>query len=278
MTASTTDPAAGPTAAPAAAPADCREDRLLGGRVRLGQPAVGYRVAIDPLLLAAAVPAQPSESLLELGCGSGAASLCLLARVPACRVVGLELQPEMARLARANAALNGRAESFRVLDGDLLAPPAELEAAFDQVFMNPPYQAAGATRPAQHAGRGLAHHEGAARLADWIAAGLGRLRHKGRLTLIHRADRLDDILAALAGRAGGVAVLPLWPYAGRPAKRVIVQARKGSRAPLTLLPGLALHEAGRRYSAAAEAILNEAAALPLALAHPTSSRQAPHAE
>src|SRR5699024_3864815 len=122
--------------------AETSECCLLGGRVRLLQPAQGYRVAIDPVLLAAAVPARPGEKLLELGCGSGAASLCLLARVEGVDVTGLELNRELAELARRNAALNG--PKLTVIEGNLLVPPGELAGDFDQVFMNPPYLAAGA--------------------------------------------------------------------------------------------------------------------------------------
>jgi tRNA1(Val) A37 N6-methylase TrmN6 len=238
-----------------------REDRLLDGRVRLRQPREGYRVAIDPVLLAAAVPASADERILDLGCGSGAAALCLLARVPECTLVGLERQPALARLAGENAALNGLGARFRVVEGDLLAPPKGLGADFDQVLCNPPFQTAAAAQPARHAERAAAHREGEAELADWIAAGLALLRPKGRLNLIHRADRLDEILALLRPAAGEVAVLPLWPKVGRPAKRVIVQARKASRGPLRLLPGLVLHGDDGAYSAAAQAILRGGAAL-----------------
>lgn len=238
-----------------------KESRLLDGRVALLQPARGYRVAIDPVLLAAAVPASAGERLLELGCGSGAAALCLLARVPAASVTGLELNPELAALARENARRSGL--RLEVLEGDLLAPPAQLPAKFDQVLMNPPFLAAGSATASGVATRAAANIEGAATLADWIAAALARLEWGGRLTLIHRADRLDEILALLRGRAGALRVLPLLPVAGRAARRVIVGARKGSRAPLMLLPGLVLHEADGSFTPAAQKVLREAR--PLAL-------------
>ncbi len=243
------------------------EDRLLGERVVLLQPAAGYRAAIDPVLLAAAVPARDGEAVLELGCGAGAAALCLLARVPGCHVAGMEVQPALAALARRNAARNGVAERFTVVEGDLGNPPPALldlaprPAGFDHAMLNPPFLPAGRDTPPPDALGATARQEGEAGLAEWIAAARRRLRPGGTLTLIHRADRVDAVLAALAGRFGGIALIPLWPRAAEPARRIVVRARKGSRAPAILAPGLVLHQADGRYTAAAEAVLRHAAAL-----------------
>src|SRR6185503_15880751 len=90
-------------------------------------------------------------------------------------------------------------------------------------------------------------------LRDWLEAGMKRVVSGGTLTAILRADRLNEALAALP--LTGVVVLPLWPRAGEPARRVIVQARKGSRAPFRLIPGLILHDRTGAYTATADAIL-----------------------
>jgi tRNA1(Val) A37 N6-methylase TrmN6 len=239
------------------------DDALLGGRVRLRQPREGYRVAIDPVLLAAAVPASDGDRVLDIGSGVGAASLCLAARV-GCRIVGLERDRALAALARDNLARNDFAARLEVIEGDLLQPPAALvPGSFVQVMANPPYLEAARASPSPHAGKTSASVESEAALADWIGFGLTMLRDKGGLTLIHRADRLGDILAALAGRAGGITVFPLWPGEGKPAKRILVQAQKGSAAPLTLAAGLVLHRADGRNTEAAEAILRHGAPLPL---------------
>lgn len=240
------------------------EDALLGGRVRLRQPVEGYRVAIDPVLLAAAVPAGPTDTVLDIGCGVGAAGLCLAARVPGCRIVGLEREAALARLAETNAAENEISARLAIIEGDLLDPPAALvPGSFTQVMANPPFLEAAKASPSPLAAKASAAIEGEATLADWLRFALGMLGNKGGLTLIHRADRLGDILAGLAGRAGGVIVFPLWPGAGKPAKRILVHARKGSAAPLVLAPGLVLHRADGGNTEAAEAILRRAA--PLAL-------------
>jgi len=230
------------------------EDRLLGGRLRLSQPVEGYRVAIDPVMLAAAVPAGPGQLVLDLGCGVGAAGLCLLERKPDLMVTGLEIQPELAALARANAAANQRQDAFRVVVGALEDGP--LKPGFDHVMTNPPFDPPGrGTAPAGPI-KAQANVEGRLDLAGWIKAACKLLVPGGRLTLIQRAERLDDILASLRGRGmGEVRVLPLWPKSGRPASRVIVTARKGSRARLELLPGLVLHREDGKYTEAAEAIL-----------------------
>jgi tRNA1(Val) A37 N6-methylase TrmN6 len=129
---------------------------------------------------------------------------------------------------------------------------------FDLAMANPPYLPAGRGSRPPHAGKAAAHVEEADPTL-WVAAMLGVLKPRGTLTLIHRADRLDALLAALAGRAGAIVVFPLWPKAGRPARRIIVRARKGARTPLTLAAGLVLHEVDGGYTAAADAVLRGAA-------------------
>ncbi|MGQ9365559.1 tRNA1(Val) (adenine(37)-N6)-methyltransferase [Azospirillum sp. ST 5-10] len=238
------------------------EDLLLGGRVRLVQPRHGYRAAIDPVLLAAFTAAQPGERVLDVGTGTGAAALCLAARVPGVRIMALEKEPEIAEAARHNAARNGMQGRVMVYAGDLLRPPPILApGSFDRAMMNPPYLRADAATPPPGAWKAAANVEGEARLADWIAFAAAMLRARGWLTLVHRADRLDEVLALLHGRFGGVLLFPLWPKAGEDAKRLLVAAQRGGRGPARLAPGLALHGPDGAFTAEADAVLRDAAAL-----------------
>lgn len=218
---------------------DLRQDGFLGGRLRITQPARGYRSGADAVMLAAACPARPGQSVLELGCGAGVASLCLGWRVADLRQTGLERQPDHAEMARGNAAANGIA--MQVLTGDLAVMPSDLRGAmFDHVIANPPYFVGGTLAPDQS--RAGARHE-ATPLAAWLDAGLRRLQPKGVFTLIQRADRLDTIITALAGRAGDLTILPIAARAGHPAGRVLLTARKGGRGPLRLLAPFVMHAA-----------------------------------
>lgn len=222
-------------------PEELTQDRFLDGRLMIAQPRSGYRAAMDPVLLAAACAAGPGQSVLELGCGAGVASLCLGWRVPGLRLTGLELQPAYADLARRNAAANGVA--LRVIEGDLARMPMPLRSeSFDHVIANPPYFAPGGGTAARDAGRETAQRE-ATPLGVWVAQGLKRLMPGGWITLIQNADRLPELLSALAPGAGSIAVLPIAPRAGRAAGRVLVQARKGARGPFRLLAPLILHAA-----------------------------------
>ncbi len=242
------------------------EDALLGGRVRLRQPATGFRVAIDPVLLAAAVPAVAGESVLDVGAGVGAAALCLAARIGDCRVFGIEIQQDLVRVAGENVALNALTGRVDIVTGDLTRPPPRLAAGtFDHVMANPPYHEAGRVDRSPDAGKAAASIETVGGLADWVGFCLAMVRRGGSVSFVHRADRLDALLARLSPRAGAIVVFPLWPDAAgsRPAKRVIVQARKGLATPLRLARGLALHADGGGYTAQAEAILRDGAALKL---------------
>jgi tRNA1(Val) A37 N6-methylase TrmN6 len=242
---------------------DLTLDRLLDGRVSLSQPARGYRVAIDPVLLASAVPVRAGERVLDAGAGTGAASLCLAVRVPGCQVVGIELQRALQEIAALNVVQNHLGERVEMLAGDLVQPPPRFAwGSFDHVMTNPPHLAASAASAPPLAERAIAHVEGAVPLAEWLRACLRMLRPGGTLTLIHRAERLGDILASLGGSLGALVVFPLWPGDQRkPARRVLVQGRKGSRAPLALMQGLVLHEADGQLSVAADAVLRHGEAL-----------------
>ena len=240
------------------------EDRLLGGRVRVRQPADGYRAAIDPIFLAAAVAVEPQQLVLDVGCGSGAAMLCLATRVAECRIVGLEMQRDLVRLAGDNAILNAMETRVSVMIGDLLHPPPRLSpGSFDHVMANPPFNQRGRGTPTPIPGKADATIESDADLAAWVRFSFAMVRSKGTVTFIHRADRIDALLGELAGRAGEVVVFPLWAGHGTDASRVLVRARKQIAAPARLASGLVLHEADGRFTAAAEAILREARGLEL---------------
>lgn len=240
-------------------------DAFLGGRVLAWQPArgCGYRAGTDAVLLAAAAPARAGESVLDAGCGVGVAALCLLARVPGARMAGVEIQPQMAALARRNGGA-----ALEVFEGDLLDPPPGLRArAFDHVITNPPFHDRARGVPAPEPARERAMGESVP-LGDWLRAALARLRSGGRLAAVLPAERLGDALVALGGRVGGPAILPVAPREGREASRAILLARKGGRAPVRLLAPLVMHEGASHtgacdHGARALALLRDAAPLRL---------------
>ena len=205
-------------------------DAFLDGRVRVTQPETGFRSGLDAVMLAAAVPAAFGQTALELGSGAGTASLCLAARIPGLGLSGVERDESLVALARANATANGF--DCRFAAADIFALPPELKRDFDQVFANPPFHGEGQASPDER--RAAALMDGG-RLGDWLKLGLQRTVSGGFFTAILRADRLNEALVALPEK--GVCAFPLWPRTGEAAKRVIVQARKGSHAPFALLPG-----------------------------------------
>ena len=240
------------------------EDRLLDGRVVLTQPARGYRVAIDAVLLAAATAANPGERVLDLGTGVGASARCRATRVAGVTVVGLELQPELATLAVANAASNGLAGRVAIMTGDVRTPRQPLAPwSFHRIMANPPYLRAGTHTPSADPSRAAANGEGDADLGAWIECAATLLRPRGVMTLIHRADRLDEVIALMHKQFGGIVVFPLWPRAGAAAKRILVSGRRGVASPARLAAGLVLHDAGGGFTPEADAVLRGGSGLEL---------------
>jgi tRNA1(Val) A37 N6-methylase TrmN6 len=231
---------------------------LLGGRVSYAQPAHGFRSGIEPVLLAAAIPARPGQTVLEAGTGAGAAVLCLAARVPGLTGLGVERDPALAALAARNVRTNGMA-GLHIVTADVAALP--LRAVLDHALANPPYHAAGGT-PSPDDGRRAAKQADAALFARWIEALAAVLRHRGTLTLIVPAAAVPACLAALtACDCPPERLLPLWPMAGRPAKLAVLRGTKSGRGAFRVLPGLVLHDAGGAFTAEADAVLRSGSAL-----------------
>lgn len=247
-------------------PSDLTCDGFLGGRLSVWQPRTGYRAGIDPVLLAAAVPARAGACVLELGCGAGVASLCLGVRVPGLHLTGVEMQPSYAALARRNALEAGI--TLEVHNARLENMPAPLrQQSFDHVIANPPYFLRDRGTAAADAGRETALGEKTP-LTVWIDVAVRRLAPKGRLTLIQRIGRLPTVLSALEGRLGSVEVVPLAPRDGRAPKLFLLRAVKGGRAAFVLYACETLHAKPRHeadeeaYTAPIGAILRNGAEFP----------------
>jgi tRNA1(Val) A37 N6-methylase TrmN6 len=236
-------------------------DDFLGDRISVVQPRGGHRAGSDAVFLAAAVPAKARDRVLDVGAGVGVAGLCLLARVPAIEVTAVEIDAGLGALAGENAARNGFAEQFEVVTADVTSPGKTLAAAglkaesYHHVIANPPFHAEGSVRAAPDAARASAHVMSRGGLAAWVRFFAAMAKPGALLTLIHRPDCLGELLALLEGRFGDIAVFPLFAKRGEPATRIIVQAKKGSRAGLSLLHGLILHDQDGRYTDEAEAVL-----------------------
>jgi len=229
------------------------EDALLGGRIRIRQPKRGYRVNADTLLLAAAVEAPAGARLMEAGCGVGAALLAVAVRNGNVTLCGVERDRNIAAIARENVATSGMSARIEIATGDVLQRNA-VDGVFDGVFANPPFDGEGDGRPPAEARRYA--HVADASIDAWIAALADRLTGGAALTIIHRAARTPEIMAALDGRLGGVELIPIRPREGEAAKRILVRARKGARAPFRLCRELVLHDrSGAKHTPQTEAIL-----------------------
>ncbi|MBU2891481.1 tRNA1(Val) (adenine(37)-N6)-methyltransferase [Celeribacter halophilus] len=245
---------------------DLSRDAFLDGQIHVFQPKRGYRAGVDPVLLAAATPARSGQTVLELGCGAGVASLCLHARVAGLSLTGIEVQPFYAALAQRNAVENGA--DMTVCDADLRDLPQDIRArSFDHVIANPPYYERARSTASEDEGRDIAL-AGETPLATWVDVAARRLAPKGYLTMIQKADRLPELLCALEGRLGSVRVRAVQPRVGRVAELVLVQARKSGRAgfvleaPLIMHQGLRHERDGESYAENVLKILRSGADLP----------------
>lgn len=250
-------------------PPTLTEDGFLGGRLRILQPEKGFRAGIDSVFLAAAVPCQPGESVLEAGIGPGVAALCLLARNPQVQVTGIEVAARYALICEENARRNGMTDRLRVLHADVrdalrrdqIGMPAQ--GSFAHAMANPPFFDEGKSTPSPHLLKSQAHAFGPDDLDLWAKLLHAMLAPRGSVTVVYRADSLGQILGAMHNRFGDIRIAPLHPRRGVAASRILIQGIKGSKAPLQILPGLVLHGEGNDFTPEADAILRGGAAFPM---------------
>src|SRR5262245_32293605 len=244
-------------------PAPLTEDAFLGGRLKLLQPAKGFRAGIDSVLLAASIPCSEGEALFEAGMGAGVAALCVAARVPAVRITGVEITLRYAMMAEQNARRNGFAESIRVIHGDvkeaLRRDLADWPAhgSFSHAFANPPFFEDGTMTPSPNVLKAAATSFAPDDIELWLKVLNVMLAPRGTATVIYRSENLGRLLAAMQGRFGDILVAPVHGRDTMAASRVVVQGVKGSRGPLQILPGLVLHSRGAQFTPQAEGILRD---------------------
>ena len=241
-------------------------DDFLGGAIRLYQPEEGYRIATDTVFLAASINYDKNDRILDMGAGTGGILSCLLSRtmeqLEGNIFHGIEMQAELLELARLNARNNNFTDSIEYFSGDIANPPAACEPnTYHHVISNPPYLKKNDATASPYETKAVAHMDSHIELGAWVHLCLRMIKPLGHLTLVHRADRLDDIIAALHGKAGDIIIFPLWSTRDKDARRVIIQARKGGKGIIALKPGLIVHTSDGTFTPEAEAILRHGAAL-----------------
>jgi tRNA1(Val) A37 N6-methylase TrmN6 len=266
------------------------EISLLGKRVRLRQPEQGFRPGLDSVMLAAACPARPKDNILDLGCGVGSAGFCVLARVEDTVLTGVDCISDYIDCAKDNAVLNDmkdRADFFcrdirdiqhsqtdfssdkeqetprskAYASDDVTQNEGQSGRLFDHVICNPPFMDDGAHTRSPDTIRAAANGHRGTKLEDWIKCAFNNLKSSGSLTLIHRADMIDDIILTLGKSFGATEIIPLWPKEDVPAKRVIVRTLKHRKSPASIKPGIVLHEENGDYTQRADTILRAAESL-----------------
>lgn len=244
------------------------DDALLGGRLRLRQPASGHRAGHDAMLLAASVAVRPGDRVVDFGAGAGAAGLAVAQRERDIDLVLVEIDPALASLARANAASN--AVSADVLILDIAVGAAAFAAAglgpdsADVVLMNPPFNDRARQQSSPDTARSIAHVATATTLEDWVHAARRVLKPGGALTMIWRAEAIKEVLAVLDRGFGSIALQPVHGVATAPAIRILVRALKGGKAPTRIYPAMMLNDAAGVPNRMAQAVLTGDRLLPLA--------------
>lgn len=235
-------------------------DYLLNKKVRILQPVDGYRASSDAVLLASLIEnIKLSDTILDVGSGTGAVSLCLAYRFPENHITGLEIQPQLADLAKQSADINNFA-NLVYYQADIRQKKLPVSPCFfNHVITNPPYSEH--DRPSPNLSKALAHNHTDFTLNEWLKFCLKMLKPFGKIYLINRVEAIDEILNTFSKRAGGIKIIPVYSKPGQQAKRILISAQKDSKAPTVICPPFYMYNSDGTYTRAADEILRKGKSL-----------------
>jgi tRNA1Val (adenine37-N6)-methyltransferase len=233
-------------------------DTLFEGRLKILQKKSGYRFSIDALLLAHFAEPRPMDRIIDLGTGCGIIPLILTFRRKAEKIVGVEIQPSLADLARRNAALNRLSSRIKVWEKDLRSLEGKSwKENFDLVLSNPPYRKVGAGRVNPHLEKALARHEFKATLQDVLRAAQYLLKEKGRFTMIYPASRAAELIQEMRQfHLEPKRLRFVHPHLKEEARLTMVEGFKEGRAQLRVLPPLFLYDSMGNYTPEAQELFH----------------------
>jgi len=217
-------------------------DELWPGGPRLVHAEQVFPLGTDAVLLAAFASKAGGRMICDLGCGSGVVALLTLWELPTARAVCADIQPAAVAAALENARENGLSDRMRVVQADLRTPSSVGAAgSFDLVVANPPYFPVGSGKSSEPEALSLAREERACTLADVCAAAAYLVRWGGKFALVHRPERLTDVLCTL--RAHGLEPKRLrfvQNTAAAAPSLILVESRRGGSPGLSAEPPLLL--------------------------------------
>ena len=235
-------------------------DALFDGRLKLLQSRAGYRVSIDPLLLAYFVSVQPGQKIVDLGSGNGVICLALAHLYPSVSLTGIELQPSLAERARENVRLNGLEGRVKIISADVRGRQyAPQPGSFDVAVSNPPYRRPSSGRISVNDEKRIARHELNGDLLAFLRAGALLLRDKGRIAFVYLAGRAADLVVAM--RQTGIEPKRLrmvHSFREAEASLILIEGVKGGRAGLAVLPPLVIYRRAKDYTDEVAAIVRGA--------------------
>lgn len=220
-------------------------DYLLNKKVKMCQKKDAYHTSSDAVLVASLVDKVPNDALiLDVGSGTGGISLCLAYRFKNAKIKGLEIQKDLVCCANESIHLN-KFLNLEYITHDITTKKAPFPfCSCDIVITNPPYNSK-ETLPSTNESKKTAHIGDHVDLKEWLSFCVKMLKPKGILYLINRVDNLPQILEILTSKKmGDLHIIPVYSLENEPANRIMIKAKKDSKAPIQILPPLTVRKNG----------------------------------